>query len=103
VDDPAEATVDAVIDRALAAYSALAELGEEIDDEWSYIQDLTEAWRERFETIRAARAGDVLEAETATAVQVAIDEIGRIDDPHRAIDWLSTFPQVAITALGERP
>lgn len=103
MDDPAEASVDAVIDRALAAYAALAELGEEIDDEWSYIQDLTEAWRARFETIRAARAEDVLEAETATAVDVAIDEIGRIDDPHRAIDWLSTFPQVAITALGERP
>jgi hypothetical protein len=103
VNDPAEATVDAVIDRALAAYSALADLGEEIDDEWSYIQDLTEAWRDRFETIRAARGGDVLQAETARAVEVAIDEIGRIDDPHRAIDWLSTFPQLAITALGERP
>jgi hypothetical protein len=103
VDDPSSATVGTLLERAIDAYARLAELGEEVDDEWSYIQDLTEAWRERFETIRAARAGDVLEAETATAVQVAIDEIGRIDDPHRAIDWLSTFPQVAITALGERP
>ena len=24
-------------------------------------------------------------------------------DPHRAIDWLSTFPQVVLVALGERP
>ncbi|HET9085670.1 MAG TPA: hypothetical protein VFN41_14835 [Candidatus Limnocylindrales bacterium] len=103
MDDPAEASIDAVIDRALAAYSALAELGEEIDDEWSYIQDLTETWRDRFETLRAGRGGEVLEAETATAIDVAINEIGRIEDPHRAIDWLSTFPQVAITALGERP
>ena len=103
MDDSRDASVDAVIDRALAAYSALAELGEEIDDEWSYIQDLTEAWRERFETIGTARAGEALDAETATAVALAIDEVGRIDDPHRAIDWLSTFPQVAITALGERP
>jgi hypothetical protein len=103
VDDPAEATVDAVIERALAAYATLAELGEEIDDEWSYIQDLTEAWGERFEAIRVARGNERLLAETATAIDVAIVEIGRIEDPHRAIDWLSTFPQVAITALGERP
>ena len=33
----------------------------------------------------------------------AIDEIGRIEDPHRAIDWLSTFPQVVLLAIGERP
>ena len=33
----------------------------------------------------------------------AIDEIGRISDPHRAIDWLSTFPQVVLLALGEPP
>lgn len=103
MDDPAEASVDAVIDRALAAYASLAELGEEIEDEWSYIQDLSEAWRERFEAISAARTGEIVEPETAAAVQVAIDEIGRIEDPHRAIDWLSTFPQVTITALGERP
>ena len=103
MDDPAEATVDAVIERALAAYATLAELGEEIDDEWSYIQDLTEAWGERFEAIRVARGDEGLLTETTTAIDVAIGEIGRIEDPHRAIDWLSTFPQVAITALGERP
>ena len=103
MDDRSQPTVEAVIDHVLAAYSALAELGEEIDDEWSYIQGLTDAWRERFEAIRSARARDVLDAGTAMAVAVAIEEIGRIQDPHRAIDWLSTFPQVAITALGERP
>ena len=37
------------------------------------------------------------------AIDRAIDEIGRIADPHRAIDWLSTFPQVVLLALGERP
>jgi len=103
VDDPTRASVDAVIDRALAAYATLAELGEEIDDEWSYIQDLTGAWRERIEAIRARRGDEVVGAETSAAVDVAIDEIGRIEDPHRAIDWLSTFPQVTLTALGERP
>ena len=28
---------------------------------------------------------------------------GGSSDPHRAIDWLSTFPQVVLVALGERP
>ena len=35
------------------------------------------------------------------AIDRAIDEIGLITDPHRAIDWLSTFPQVVLLALGE--
>lgn len=30
-----------------------------------------------------------------------VEEAGRITDPHRAIDWLSTLPQVALAALGE--
>jgi hypothetical protein len=55
-------TVDEAIDHALAAYARLTELAEEIEDEWSYV-----------------------------------------NDPHRAIDWLSTFPQVALLALGETP
>ena len=37
------------------------------------------------------------------AIDGAIDEIGRIADPHKAIDWLSTFPQVVLLALGETP
>ena len=37
------------------------------------------------------------------AVDRAIDEIDRITDPHRAIDWLSTFPQVVLLAIGELP
>ena len=34
------------------------------------------------------------------AIERAIAEIGRITDPHRAIDWLSTFPQVVLIAAG---
>jgi hypothetical protein len=30
-------------------------------------------------------------------------QVAALDDPHRAIDWLSTFPQVLLIALGERP
>jgi hypothetical protein len=94
-------TVDAAIGRALAAYDALIELGETVDDEWSYVQDLSEAWRARLEDVGRERAGEPLEPAIDAAVDAAIGEIGRIADPHRAIDWLSTFPQVALVALGD--
>jgi hypothetical protein len=97
------ATVQATVDRALEAYDGLAELGEEIDDEWSYVTDLTAAWRERLTGVIDERGGATVDPEVSAAVERAIDEIGRITDPHRAIDWLSTFPQVILVALGERP
>ncbi|HET8785908.1 MAG TPA: hypothetical protein VFM38_09755 [Candidatus Limnocylindrales bacterium] len=103
MDPSADPTVDAVLDRALAAYADLTERAEEIDDEWSYIQDLTEAWRDRVESVRISRATETLDAAVAEAVDTAIAEIARIADPHRAIDWLSTFPQVVLISLGERP
>jgi hypothetical protein len=96
-------TVDDVLDRASSAYVALAEVGEAVDEEWSYIQDLTEAWGDRFDAVRAARGDEQVDVEVAAAIDAAIDEVGRIGDPHRAIDWLSTFPQVTLVALGERP
>ena len=39
----------------------------------------------------------------AGAIDRAIVEVDLIEDPHRAIDWLSTFPQVVLLALGEQP
>jgi hypothetical protein len=96
-------TVEAAIERALEAYAALAVLGEEIDDEWSYVQDLSEAWRGRLEAVVAVRGDEAVDPLVDEAIDRAIDEIGRIEDPHRAIDWLSTFPQVTLLALGERP
>jgi hypothetical protein len=81
----------------------LAELGEEVDDEWQYVQDLVTAWRDRLETVGEARATEPLAADRAAAVARAVDEARRITDPHRAIDWLSTLPQVVLVALGERP
>ena len=100
---PPGPTIDDVLDRASSAYGALAEVGEAIDDEWSYIQDLAEAWASRFDAVRATRGGEPVDVEVAAAIDAAIDEIGRIGEPHRAIDWLSTFPQVTLIALGERP
>ena len=99
----ASPTVDDAVARALAAYDSLAGLGEEIDEEWSYVNDLTTAWRDRLDEVASARAGVAISPEADTAIDRAIDEIGRISDPHRAIDWLSTFPQVTLLALGETP
>ena len=88
---------------ALDAYESLAALGEEIEDEWQYVQDLAETWRSRISDVADARGDEPLPAPRATAVARVCDEIALIEDPHRAIDWLSTFPQVVLVALGERP
>ena len=96
-------TISEAIERALAAYVVLEELGEQIEDEWSYVADLTDVWRTRFDEVAAHRGDGELTDEASAAVDVAIDEIARIEDAHRAIDWLSTFPQVVLLSLGERP
>jgi hypothetical protein len=100
VDDP---TVGALIDGARGAYDALATLGEDVEDEWSYVTDLSAAWTERLDAVAAARGEEATELAVATAVDALVAEAGLVDDPHRAIDWLSTFPQVLLVALGERP
>jgi len=87
---------------ALDAYERLAALGEDIEDEWSYVNDLASAWRERLEALDALRGGESA-GPAGPAIEQAIAEIDRITDPHRAIDWLSTFPQVVLIAAGERP
>ena len=92
-------TIRDALERALDAYTVLAELGEGIEDEWSYVNDLTDAWRTRFDEV-IARHGDDDASDEASQ---AIDEIQRIEDPHRAIDWLSTFPQIVLVAVGARP
>ncbi len=96
-------TIRTAIDRALEAYRALGELGETIDDEWSYVSDLSDAWRARLEVVAADRGDDPAADAVSVAIGRAIGEIGLIRDAHRAIDWLSTFPQVVLIALGEAP
>jgi hypothetical protein len=96
------ATVDDLIGRALEAYAALEALGEEIEDEWTYVADLEAAWRTRLEEVAAARGDEPAAPPIVAAVDRVIEEIGLVGDPHRAIDWLSTFPQVVLVALGER-
>lgn len=94
-------TIQSAIDRAIGAYGALAELGESIEDEWSYVNDLGEAWRTRLDAVVTRRGDEPIQDELSMAIDRAIEEIGLISDPHRAIDWLSTFPQVVLVALGE--
>jgi hypothetical protein len=96
-------TVEQEARRALAVYEELTSLGEDIEDEWSYVNDLATAWRGRIDEVIEARGEEPLGAVEQAALERAIDEVGQISDPHRAIDWLSTFPQVVLTILGERP
>ena len=87
-----------MIERAAAAYDALADLAETIEDEWQYVADLRAAYRPSLEGL--ATAAEPLPADAAEAVEEAIAEIGLIADPHRAVDWLSTFPHVVALAMG---
>jgi hypothetical protein len=99
----APATRGAALATALAALDALATLGEDVEDEWTYVTALAEAGRTR---LRAAAGPDPdapLAAHRAAAVAAAADEVGRISDPHRAIDWLSTFPAIVDLALAAEP
>lgn len=88
---------------ALTAYEDLAYLAQEVEDEWMYVTDLAGAWTARIEDLVTARGTEMVGPPEQAAVGAAIDEIGKIKDPQRAIDWLSTFPQVVLVALGERP
>lgn len=98
-----QSSIATVIERALAGYADLTALGEEIEDEWSYVNDLAAAWTERLDAVRAARGAEEAAPAASDAVDAALAEISAITDPHRAIDWLSTFPQVVLLALSERP
>jgi hypothetical protein len=87
-----------VIERAAAAYRALADLGETIEDEWQYVTDLVDAY---LPGIRMLAERDVeLELDVVVAIDEAIAEIASITEPHKAIDWLSTFPHVVALAVG---
>lgn len=86
-------------ERAAAAYLTLADLAETIEDEWQYVTDLVDAYLPGIEALAEAGPGR-LSPEQTEAVDEAIAEVGLITDPHKAIDWLSTFPHVIGLALG---
>ena len=103
MDLPSIVTVGDALAAARPAYEALGALAEDVEDEWSYVTDLAAAWIERFDEVAAERGAETAADGVPAAVHALADEAGRTDDPHRAIDWLSTFPQVLLIALGERP
>lgn len=96
------ATVVELVKRVLRAHAALATTGEAVADEWQYIQDLRAAWAARLNEVVVARGTDPAPPPAAAAIDRLLEETARITDPHRAIDWLSTLPQAALLALGER-
>jgi hypothetical protein len=94
-------TIAVLLDRTLAAFDALCDVADPIADELQYVTDLSTVWRGRLGVVRAARGNEPADASISAAVDAVVREAGRIADPHRAIDWLSTVPQVVLVALGE--
>ena len=94
-------TVADLLARALGAFDTLSATAEPVEEEWQYVADLGTVWRGRLAAVSAARGDDPLPAGAEQAIDALVAEAGRIEDPHRAIDWLSTVPQVALAALGE--
>jgi hypothetical protein len=95
------ATVDELAGRAARALTELAETAGPIEEEWQYVADLVAAWSARLTAVGASRSTEPAEPATIAAVDRVIAEAAQVTDPHRAIDWLSTLPQVVLVALGE--
>jgi len=94
-------TVAEALERAISALEGLGSLGEEIEDEWQYVTDLVAVYRGRLSQVASARPAEPLAPPDAAAIETAIEEAALITDPHRAIDWLSTLPQVVLFTVGE--
>lgn len=90
-----------VVDRALLALSALEARGGEIGADEVYVAGLADAQRARLRAIADRRGRSVVAADRRRAIDLLCAEADRIDDPHRAIDWLSTFPDLVALALDE--
>lgn len=95
------ASIADLIDRALAGFDTLAATAEPIADELQYLADLDTVWRARLRAVAEARGREPAPPGAEAAVEELVAEAGRIADPHRAIDWMSTLPQVTLAALDE--
>jgi hypothetical protein len=95
------ATIPELMERAIAALDGLARTAESIEDEQQYVRDLVLVWSARLRAVGADRATQTGAPELDAAVDRIAAEAARVTDPHRAIDWLSTLPQVALLAVGE--
>lgn len=96
-------TIADLVERALSGFDALAVAAEPVDDEIQYVADLGTVWRGRLLAVANARGHEPAPPGSDAAIDALVAEAARIDDPHRAIDWLSTYPQVVLLALGETP
>ena len=95
------ATVADCIATALTGFAALAVTAEAVEDEWQYVTDLGTVWQARLQAVAVARGAEPAPSGAGPAIDALVSEAARIADPHRAIDWLSTLPQVALAAMGE--
>ena len=95
------ATIPELMERAIAALETLAATAEPVDDEQQYVRDLVLVWSARMRAVGADRSAHASAPEMDDAIDWIAAEAGRVADPHRAIDWLSTLPQVALLAVGE--
>jgi hypothetical protein len=94
-------TIAELIVRARAAFEVLATTAEPIADEFQYLADLETVWGARLAAVTQARGAEAAPAGSEAAIDALEAEATAITDPHRAIDWMSTLPQVALAALGE--
>jgi hypothetical protein len=95
------ATVADCITRALEGFDALLLTAEPVEEEFQYVADLATVWRGRLGAVTSARGESEVDATVEAAIDALVAEATSIADPHRAIDWLSTLPQVALAGLGE--
>ena len=95
------ATVADCITRALEGFDALLLTAEPVEEEFQYVADLSTVWRGRLSAVTTARGEEADDPAVETAMDALVAEAQSIEDPHRAIDWLSTLPQVALAAIGE--
>jgi hypothetical protein len=94
-------TVGDLIARARAAFEILAATAEPVSDEFQYLADLEAVWGARLKAVADARGAAAAPVGAEEAIDALEAEARAITDPHRAIDWMSTLPQVALAALGE--
>lgn len=94
-------TIPELMERAIAALETLAATAEPVDDEQQYVRDLVLVWSARLRAVGADRSTHAGAPEVDAAIEWVAAEAARVADPHRAIDWLSTLPQVALLAVGE--
>ena len=90
-----------LIARVRGAFDGLVATAAPVSDELQYVADLETVWIARLQAVADARGLEAAPPGAEAAIEALEAEAAAISDPHRAIDWLSTLPQVALASLGE--